>query len=265
MKPQLYIKDTAFQHAKTSSWYNESKKFDWVREYDKTSLVFTDNNIFDVDYFSNEKKYAWLLEPPAINPQTYEYIKTNYNKFDFIFTCDEELLKLSDKFVLIPFGGCWISEDDRKLYNKTKLVSCIMSSKKTTDGHLLRHQVKEIFKNIDYFGDSNPIAQKITGLSDYAFSLVIENSKRDFYFTEKIIDCFMVGTIPIYWGCPSIKNFFDINGILTFDTIEELFQIVNTLSFDLYNEKIKSVQNNFKEAQKYLIADDLIFNFLHNH
>ena len=262
MKPNLYVKDTAFQHAKTSSWYNESKKFNWVREYDNSFLIFTDENIFESDSFYNKKKYAWLLEPPSINPEIYEYIKINYNKFDYVFTFDKELLSISDKFILIPFGGCWIFENNRKIYDKTKLVSCIMSEKRKTVGHLLRHEVKTKFKEVEYFGGCNFIENKITGLADYAFSIVIENCKKDFYFTEKIIDCFMTGTIPVYWGCPSIKNFFDIDGILTFDTLDELFQLYETLTLDLYHKKIDSIKTNFMLSQKYLIADDLIFNFL---
>ena len=55
------------------------------------------------------------------------------------------------------------------------------------------------------------LKDKIDGLRDYRYHFCIENIKRDYWFTEKLIDCFVTGTIPIYWGCPSI-----------FDNISEL-------------------------------------------
>ena len=65
---------------------------------------------------------------------------------------------------------------------------------------------------------------------DYRFSIVIENCKRDYWFTEKLIDCLRTGTIPIYWGCPSIGDFFDIRGFILFDDINDLENILNNLT-----------------------------------
>lgn len=261
IKPKLYIIDSVFSHAYTSSWYNKSKKFDWVREINST-LIFTDNDIELEFNYPNSKKFAWLIESPEINPGIYNYIKENHSNFEKVFTFDKQLLDLSDKFFLIPIGGCWIREEERTIHDKTKLISAILSSKKTTTGHLLRHDVKNNIKNVDFFGHNNFIENKISGLKNYAFSIAIENCKKDYYFTEKLIDCFMTGTIPLYWGCPSIDKFFDVNGIITFDSLEELIFICENLTFNDYVKKLESVQYNYEQAKKFLIADDLIFEFL---
>jgi hypothetical protein len=262
MKDKLYIQDTMFSHAKSSSWYNEPELFDWVRKYDENHLVFTDYSLNCVDNYSNNKKYAWLLESPEITPFAYDYIKENYNKFDLVFTFSKELLELSDKFVLLPYGGCWIGNEDRKIHNKTKDVSIILSAKRTTIGHKLRHSVLERFNNIDSFGYKNPIDKKITALKDYRFSIVIENCQKDYYFSEKLIDCFITGTIPIYWGCPSICQFFDKEGILIFNTIDELDNIINSLSSKLYEEKKQHIKNNFEMSKNYLVSDNILYNKL---
>ena len=62
------------------------------------------------------------------------------------------------------------------------------------------HEVIQKFGNkMTVFGRGyDPIEFKIDGLKDYRFSVVIENCKRDYWFTEKLIDCFVTGTIPIY-------------------------------------------------------------------
>jgi hypothetical protein len=221
-------------------------------------LFFTDESIFGVNHFKNKKKFAWLIESPELKQNSYDFIEVNYNLFDKIFTFDKHLLDISDKFVFVPIGGCWIDESDRKIHKKNKLVSFIMSSKMWTSGHRLRHEINNTVNNIDKYGFENPITKKIEGLGDYMFSIVVENCKKDFYFTEKIIDCFITGTIPIYWGCPSIGDFFDTNGFFTFDNVDELIEILSSINEKTYYSKIDIVKKNFESSKKYVIADDLI-------
>jgi hypothetical protein len=51
---------------------------------------------------------------------------------------------------------------------------------------------------------------------------VIENVVDDCWFTEKLLDSFLSGTIPIYCGCPTIGDFFDLQGMLLFTSVDEL-------------------------------------------
>ena len=259
VKDKLYIHDIMFSHAYSSSWYNKPELFEWVRKYDEDYLILTDFSLHLVNNFNNKYKYAWLLESPEITSFAYDYIKQNYNKFDKIFTFSENLLKLSDKFIFIPFGGCWILGEDKCVHLKSKELSIILSSKKSTIGHKLRHQIIKKYPQIDSYGFNNPIENKIIALKDYRFSIIVENCKENHYFTEKLIDCFITGTIPIYWGCPSIGNFFDINGLLIFDTLEELDVIIDSLNEELYIEKLMSIKNNFNNAKKYIMADNFIY------
>lgn len=45
-----------------------------------------------------------------------------------------------------------------------------------------------------------PVKNKKQFFASYKFSISIENSEGDGYLTEKIIDSFYSGTIPIYYG-----------------------------------------------------------------
>ena len=169
-------------------------------------------------------------------------------------------------FEFVPFGCCWISPEDQKIYNKTKNLSIISSNKTSTDGHRLRHEIISKYKDsMDVYGRNyNPIEFKIDGLKDYRFQVVVENCKRDYWFTEKLIDCFRSGTIPIYWGCPSIGDFFDLDGIITFDSVDELLEIIKNCDNNLYNSKLESVNNNFNISKNYILPDDHIFNKIKN-
>lgn len=48
---------------------------------------------------------------------------------------------------------------------------------------------------------------KIETISNYKFSICFENTAYPGYVTEKIIDCYMAGVIPIYLGAPDIGKF----------------------------------------------------------
>jgi hypothetical protein len=259
---KLIIEDHYFIHSTSSSWYHTPKKFVWDRntnqEFDE--IVITD--LYSVNKYPHKKVYGWILEPPIISEGDYTFAKINYDRFEKIFTYDKELLQLNSKFVLLPIGGCWINDEDQKIYEKNKLISFISSTKNGGGfGYGLRENVRNsINGKVDSYGKGhNDIGYKLDGLKDYMFSIVIENSKLDYYFTEKIIDCFITGTIPIYWGCPSIGDFFDLNGVITFNTIEELEEILKYINYDLYKSKLEYVKKNFELSKKYSIADDLIY------
>ena len=195
-----------------------------------------------------------------------------------IFVADKLMYPDKDEYIegLFPmfYGGrgdehndveyCWDLRLKDYECEKTKNVSLILSAKQTTIGHRLRHVVNKTYPHIDSYGYNNPIENKITALKDYRFSVVIENCQKDYYFSEKLIDSFITGTIPIYWGCPSISHFFDTNGMLIFNTLNELELIINNLNEGLYNSKFESIKHNFEEAKKYLVADNLIYEKLKN-
>lgn len=263
------IVDNQFSHAKYSTDNQESKYIVWDRTMVNSSdkiVFYTDNSLWLVN--PNVKtKIAWLLESPEFTKNQHEWIKINHNRFDIVFTNNKEHLEISDKFKFVPTCGCWIFENDQKIYEKTKLLSMISSSKNSTNGHRIRHEVMNKFKNkMDLYGRQyKPIVNKLEGLKDYMFSIAIENTKKDYYFTEKLIDCFSTGTIPIYWGCPSIGNFFDEKGIITFDTVNDLENIINNLSYEQYESMIEGIKNNFEISKKYLISEDYIYeNYLKN-
>ncbi len=47
-----------------------------------------------------------------------------------------------------------------------------------------------------------PVPDKIEFMRPYKFCIAFENSSCPGYVTEKIMDCFIAGCIPIYWGSP---------------------------------------------------------------
>lgn len=266
-KENIKVFDSLFSHDPYTCKNCESKYITWennpsvVNDGDK--IFFTELDLHKVkEYVGRDVlKIAWLLESPVIMNQNkiFDYI----DDFDIIFTCREDYLEKSPKFRLLPYWCSWIKYDDRLIYPKTKMNSIIASYKRQTDGHRLRHSIISAFNgHFDIFGTGyKPIDDKLDGLRDYKFSIVVENTRQNYYFTEKLLDCFATGTIPIYWGCPAIGDFFNTKGMLSFTDMDELNIIINSLNDNLYTEMLPYIKENFELMKKYNTPEDYLINY----
>jgi len=144
--------------------------------------------------------------------------------------------------------------------NQFNRAVCITSAKAFLPGHNVRlNFIKSSKDKIDLYGKGiKEVESKLDVLHNYAFALAIENniSKNDYYFTEKLIECIITGTIPIYYGCPNISKFFDTRGILTFNTQEELDNILDNLNEEKYNSMLKYAKINYNKAIKEFVLDN---------
>jgi hypothetical protein len=102
-----------------------------------------------------------------------------------------------------------------------RTVASITSSKNILPGHLERDSIlKFLEKSNKYFnlelwgrGSSRPFLAKDQVLMSAPFHLAIENTIQKSYWTEKLADCFLCGTRPIYLGDPTILEQFPLKSI----------------------------------------------------
>jgi len=52
---------------------------------------------------------------------------------------------------------------------------------------------------------------------DFRFAVAFENRKMSWYITEKIINAFLGGTIPLYWGASEVFDVFNPDAFIYFD------------------------------------------------
>jgi len=233
-----------------------SKYIEWVNEGGNATF-YIDNTINQgIQDNRTGSKYLWLLESKFIKPGLVESIIENRelveNTYDVIFTHDQRLLSLGDKFKWVPAQGFWIQEP--KIYKKSKMISMISSNKRMCEGHAKRLEwIERIGDQVDLYGRGfNEIELKEEGLCDYMFSVAIENGQYETYFTEKLLDCFATGTIPVYLGAPDIGNHFNKDGII--DLTEE-FEV----SEEIYYSKMNAIQENLEKAKEMEILEDFIY------
>lgn len=234
----------------------ESKHIEWVPNGGEATF-YIDNTINNgVNDRRGGLKYLWLLESKYIKPGLVESIVENQqlveDTYDTIFTHDQRLLSLGDKYKWVPAQGFWIK--DPKVYEKSKMISMIASNKRMCEGHVKRLEwVDRIGDQVDLYGRGfNEISDKEEGLCDYMFSVAIENGQYETYFTEKILDCFATGTIPVYLGAPDIGDHFNMDGIIT---LTDEFEV----SEDIYYSKMDAIEDNLERAKKMEVLEDFIW------
>ena len=198
-------------------------------------------------------------------PGVHKAIHDNPDKhYDMLLTWEVDLLsKKNAVFCPVTDSSQWtgLTAEAFKVYEKSKLVSAISSNKAFLPGHVTRLGfINAVKHRLDMYGRGfNDIPTKMEGLRDYMFSVTIENCTPTNAFSEKIQDCFLVGTIPIYYGPPNIGDFYDANGILTFTTQEELDHILDNLTPEMYYSRMVSVLSNYVKAFQYPTTNDSMY------
>ena len=242
----------------SSTANKKPKSVEFVTDGTGQINLFVDNGIYDLNKVNNKKaNYAWLLESYSVRPDLVNYFKENtisrVSPYEKLFTHNIDLINLNEKFEYLHPTGHWVNEDS--LVEKCKLVSMIASTKKNTEMQKLRHKyAKKMKRKIDVFGEGrNPIIHKEEGLSEYYFSIVFENDLTQDYFSEKVLDCFALKTIPIYFGIKSLGKYFDENGVIWFDQFS-----LKDLSRGLYYEKLDSVERNYQKIKELQLPEDAI-------
>ena len=151
-------------------------------------------------------------------------------------------------------------------YVGTELCNKLASNKNYAPGHKLRHEIisKNLHKNLELWGSgykwfSDEPEDRLKPFKDYMYVIVVENCKHPNYFTDKIIDCFASGCIPIYWGDPNIDQHFNGNGFYKWNTIEDLTKILEKINQDDYFSKIDYIKENYEKFKKFASPDKWMY------
>eukprot|EP01050_Picozoa_sp_SAG11_P000030 SAG11_NODE_1_length_64905_cov_182.268355_30_plen_260_part_00 len=225
-------------------------------------LQFIDNVSISYDTLSYDRsaKYKVLvqIEPPEILNIT-DNIINNSDNFDLILSWDNNILTNCGNSKKFIFGSSWI-KIDKFIPNKSNQISFLTSNKLfgNADGHKLRHEVFN--KLADNYNDFTTlklmtpprIEDKSVMFTEAKYSIIIENVNSPNWITEKLIDCLITKTIPLYWGCPNVGEYFNESGILTFTTFDELLILLNDLTIGHYESLVDVVNDNYIKSLEYV-------------
>lgn len=228
--------------------------------------------VFDVLY---------LCEPEPILPAMTAYARRHLALFDLVVVSSDGLVGASEKVVPLEYGTSWVPPDAPPP-PKRPGVSLVAGRKRRTAGHRLRHEVwrrqEEIRVPKRFFVSdrgwprrlgwlkgcpgldplpANPWRWPVLGdsklpLFETHYHLAIENCESRFYFTEKLLDCFLTDTVPIYWGCRNLGEYFDMRGVRQARTADELIAACNVATEEEYAELWPVISENRRRALGFL-------------
>jgi hypothetical protein len=248
---------------------------DYIRQSPNKSSMW-DGNKFEIQNNAQQCDF-WIIH------EGISEIETAFcNKKNCILIIGEEKSKKDyDPLYLNQFGAVITTRDDlkhhniikwhyicpwhvKKTYNdlnlftkieKSKVLSSICSNSTYTEGQKKRYAF--VNKIIGHFKDEinaygrgyDYVIDKFDGLAPYKYSIAIENSVFPDYWTEKIMDCYLSLTMPIYYGCPNIYDFFPKESLIAIDindyknSILTIEQAIEEKYYEKYFEQIAISKN----------------------
>lgn len=229
------------------------------------------------------------VEPQMNKPSLKWYIRNHAQSYALIYTYDQECLDAFANTRKYAYGTSWNRREKWQQVDTSQKkfrFSGLAGSKFLNDsiGHRLRQLFYQHQSFFDQFqipytffrssrqlphlpelGPHNPLLGDREDLFEkFQYSFVIENSIQTNYFTEKLVDCLLMKTIPIYWGCPNISEFFDTTGwiilnsyaantdSLTEEMLNGLREEMSRLGPETYDLHRETIQTNVELAQQYI-------------
>lgn len=213
--------------------------------------------------------YSDCMEPDFLCGSEDEIIESS-SKITHIFTRRKKILDSCSNASLMVFGTSWVARVESP--EKDCSISFTTTNKVKDDsvgGYVLRHQIVE---NIDglkgiskiplhYWASSRLplkpdkadycLREKKDEMYRSMFNIAVENQKCDNFFTEKLVDCLVTKTVPVYYGTSDIPDFFDIRGMILVEDMDDLVRVLPTLSEDKYFEMMPYINDNFERSKRY--------------
>jgi len=207
-------------------------------------------------------------EPPSMRHYRASYLQ----QFSHIITCHASLARGQLGGVdiqLAPQGLPWHlgidrMNQDRVQYGyedlidvrqptKRGLISVICSNKTITRDHRARLNFVKVLES--HFGSDlavfgrgfREIGDKWDAIAPFRFHVVLENDSVDHYFSEKLTDCFLAQSYPLYYGCPNAAQYFSGDSFTAIDIHQPqqaLETIQKTLDLQLDQRNAEALQHS---------------------
>jgi len=188
-----------------------------------------------------------VLSEPEYN---HVYSSNYVGQFDRIFTWREDIR--GDNVARTScVTNWWVKRTYDQLKSdvveKTGVLSVVASDRATFPGH--RRRFAFLNRMIGHFKDrlavygglgGAQVRDKYDAIAPYEYSIAIEADEQAGYWTEKIVDCYLCETMPIYFGCPNIADFVPADSFVAIDIDDyksSIRAIEEAIEGDLYRKR----------------------------
>jgi hypothetical protein len=159
------------------------------------------------------------------------------------------------------------------VHQRNLFCACVISNLSNRQGPLVEVcDALERYHGLTYGGKwRNNIGGRVRDkqelLQRHKFSLAFENSAYPGYVTEKILDAFLAGTVPIYWGDPTITQQFNPKAFihcLDGEPIDELLRRVQKVNESQEAYEAMTREPIFSETTHHVLSHERFVGFLKN-
>ena len=202
-------------------------------------------------------------EPPTIT----RYGQAFTRQFEHVLTSQDHQALPHPNRIHSHTGNLWFNGhsfdelEQLDFSTKTDNFSTVCSSKQQKhtihqDRFKFTQWLKQQVPELEIYGHGVRFVQnKFEALDRYRWHLAIENHIALHHWTEKLADPLLSGTIPIYYGCPNIADYFPAESYLAIDIQQptEALEAIQTLISDPkhYAQRLDAL----KEAQRRILYE----------
>ena len=265
----------------------------WFDDYRKSGTISYIINCLQTKYeieFSNDPEFlfcscfgteAYLYDCCKIFI-TGENIIPDFNLYDYGIGFSN--IHFDDRYLRFPLYALYVREfklaQQKHLADYTtrdKFCAIVVSNMKNASSR--RAEIVDVlsdYRQVDSGGRyrnnvGGPVKNKIDFLKSYKFSVAFENTSFPGYITEKIIESWAAGTIPIYWGAPDIIEEFNPKAYINCtdrnlnDVLEEVKEIDQNekLFLEMIRAPILYDEGRSYRSASY-VHNDLLLGFFSN-
>ena len=226
----------------------------------------------------NAKKALILYEPEIVLPQNWD--PAYHDQFVKVLTWNDKLI--GGRYEKHNFTVDWNDRLNVEIhaseFERRKLLCMIQTAKNFNHPNsLYPKRIDAIFwfqqnamfefdlygKGWDiktFFSAKGTTDNKIKTYRNYKFALTFENcNNATGYISEKVLDAFMAGIVPVYWGAPNIYDhiprecFIDATD---FGGWEELYGFLRGVKYERYLEYLENIDNWIRSEKAIPFSND---------
>lgn len=214
---------------------------------------------------------VWAIMQEPYVPGLYDWLLEGHEVYKRVFT---HLPPSADpKYIRSHPAMPWevgLSYDElarATVPEKTKGASWIASKISFLPAHKRRANLRQHLLEyspglVDFYGRGiRWAARKWDALAPYRFSLAIENSVGQDLWTEKVADCFLTWTVPLYMGCANLEQYFPADSFIRVDA-DDPATVAATIRGLLESDEWQRRLPALEIARRRVLSEYQIFPFL---
>lgn len=234
----------------------------------------------DIELPGPERVWGMLMEPEEYvrkfgydKPEEHAKMSRIYTNCDYLIDKGAPY-RGGQSYIFWHLIRSWDWLERATVPRKSMTLGVINSGLQNIEGHRQRHEFLEKLdaSGIDFgmWGRGSTL-ERFRAYRGFApskwkvhakcrYTLVMENAIADWWWTEKIADSLLAWSVPLYYGCPKIYDYFPEESLIPIDIHDPdcVRQIETILATDKWEKRLPALN----EARRRLLHEHNLYAFL---